>query len=440
MVWWLWRGENTRFHSELGRENPQRRWYFILRCGRVGRCQALKTQCDFFYAGWSSLVARQAHNLKVVGSNPTPATSNVYYIKNINNSYMLDFLRHNNYSNLLLLIFFFLVTFFRANQVSNDYYLDILNKEKILGLEYKINNQILNHKLPDIKNKFYDDLIFSHSKNLLEHRTLDGFEGGEARHKLRWFYRNFEAKIYGFLIGILNNKYLTIYTLVQTCYIFGTFIFIFLTISNLKSEYLPKNLILSGLIFFSFFNFFLTNGIQTIYTIPEMFFLSIGIYLSLKKKFVLFLIPLFFSVVNRESGLALSLVYIIFNYKNISSYLMPIIASSIIILVNLDLASNLNFYSVDNYVPIRESFFSEDPRLKDIVFFGLFLFSNLIIFYYVYLTSNKFPHTSQFLFVTVLYILVALLGTDITNVYSLLLILPSLTVIMVAGTTKIKEN
>ncbi len=26
-------------------------------------------------AGWSSLVARQAHNLKAVGSNPTPATN-----------------------------------------------------------------------------------------------------------------------------------------------------------------------------------------------------------------------------------------------------------------------------------------------------------------------------------------------------------------------------
>jgi hypothetical protein len=26
-------------------------------------------------AGWSSQVARQAHNLKVVGSNPTPATN-----------------------------------------------------------------------------------------------------------------------------------------------------------------------------------------------------------------------------------------------------------------------------------------------------------------------------------------------------------------------------
>src|SRR5580704_1552812 len=30
--------------------------------------------CSLF-AGWSSPVARQAHNLKVVGSNPTPATN-----------------------------------------------------------------------------------------------------------------------------------------------------------------------------------------------------------------------------------------------------------------------------------------------------------------------------------------------------------------------------
>jgi hypothetical protein len=29
----------------------------------------------FIIAGWSSPVARQAHNLKVVGSNPTPATN-----------------------------------------------------------------------------------------------------------------------------------------------------------------------------------------------------------------------------------------------------------------------------------------------------------------------------------------------------------------------------
>ena len=38
---------------------------------------------DPFVAGWSSLVARQAHNLKVVGSNPTPAP-NLTLITNLN--------------------------------------------------------------------------------------------------------------------------------------------------------------------------------------------------------------------------------------------------------------------------------------------------------------------------------------------------------------------
>ncbi len=32
-------------------------------------------------AGWSSLVARRAHNPKVVGSNPAPATKSFYFIK-----------------------------------------------------------------------------------------------------------------------------------------------------------------------------------------------------------------------------------------------------------------------------------------------------------------------------------------------------------------------
>ena len=94
MTWWLWRGTRTRSHPELGRENPLRQWYCVLRRGRVGRCQVLKTDetstpitGDKHHAthhsqpakhpttaGWSSPVARQAHNLKVVGSNPTPAT------------------------------------------------------------------------------------------------------------------------------------------------------------------------------------------------------------------------------------------------------------------------------------------------------------------------------------------------------------------------------
>ena len=40
--------------------------------------------CCFVVAGWSSLAARRAHNPKVVGSNPTPATKSkllIYKLK-----------------------------------------------------------------------------------------------------------------------------------------------------------------------------------------------------------------------------------------------------------------------------------------------------------------------------------------------------------------------
>ena len=72
-----WRGAGTRSHPELGRENPQRPWYYVLRHGRVGRRQVfqpIQTHHTKSHAGWSSPVARQAHNLKVAGSNPAPAT------------------------------------------------------------------------------------------------------------------------------------------------------------------------------------------------------------------------------------------------------------------------------------------------------------------------------------------------------------------------------
>ena len=37
-------GQNTRSHPELGRENPQRRWYYVSRRGRVGRRQVFKAK------------------------------------------------------------------------------------------------------------------------------------------------------------------------------------------------------------------------------------------------------------------------------------------------------------------------------------------------------------------------------------------------------------
>ena len=90
-AWWLLRDDRTRSHPELGRQTSQRPWYCVSRPGRVGRRQArqdrrcpslltpsTRRRCnntDGHDAGWSSPVARQAHNLKAAGSNPAPATT-----------------------------------------------------------------------------------------------------------------------------------------------------------------------------------------------------------------------------------------------------------------------------------------------------------------------------------------------------------------------------
>ena len=46
-----------------------------IRGGPFGVSRAHRLRSKIVVAGWSSPVARQAHNLKVVGSNPTPATN-----------------------------------------------------------------------------------------------------------------------------------------------------------------------------------------------------------------------------------------------------------------------------------------------------------------------------------------------------------------------------
>ena len=46
---------------------------------KTDRKTYFKPESKSIDAGWSSLVARRAHNPKVVGSNPAPATNSIKY-------------------------------------------------------------------------------------------------------------------------------------------------------------------------------------------------------------------------------------------------------------------------------------------------------------------------------------------------------------------------
>src|SRR5947209_8874477 len=64
---------NARGNSSVGRAQPCQGWGR----GFESRFPLSKRQrSDHNDAGWSSLVARRAHNPEVVGSNPTPAITN----------------------------------------------------------------------------------------------------------------------------------------------------------------------------------------------------------------------------------------------------------------------------------------------------------------------------------------------------------------------------
>ena len=62
------------FHNTFMKSSffcPSHQRLALLHSAETARVQS---RASHFGAGWSSPVARQAHNLKVVGSNPTPAT------------------------------------------------------------------------------------------------------------------------------------------------------------------------------------------------------------------------------------------------------------------------------------------------------------------------------------------------------------------------------
>ena len=66
-----------RLKARESRSLPGQRSQLSMMCGDVisSKIEAEVRATDI-NAGWSSPVARQAHNLKVAGSNPAPATNN----------------------------------------------------------------------------------------------------------------------------------------------------------------------------------------------------------------------------------------------------------------------------------------------------------------------------------------------------------------------------
>ena len=119
-------------------------------------------------AGWSSLVARRAHNPKVIGSNPIPATNflRFFFMHNHNLKHKRIFLSNLSVKKVLVTLACFLIIFVALSGCErvDDLKGDILNRfagEKELDSAVEtvevFFNHIINHEFEQAYNYIYKE-------------------------------------------------------------------------------------------------------------------------------------------------------------------------------------------------------------------------------------------------------------------------------------------
>ena len=139
---------------------------------------------------------------------------------------------------------------------------------------------------------------------------------------------------------------------------------------------------------------------------------------------LLFLLAVALGVINRESGLIIPLIYIIFHHRERISYLLPVYGLAVILAVHIDLVFEPGLYNPTNYIAITESY-SIKTWLKDYVVVGAFLLCFCYPFYCCLGDKGFIWREKRLFLVTLLYMAVGLLGTNSTNLFCLLLAVPS---------------
>ena len=187
------------------------------------------------------------------------------------------FLLKNNLRNLIFLGFIFFSFFMLFSYSTSNLFLEL--KYSISTKQQSENFNI------NFKNYFYDVYVFDVANNLRSDRIVEGFSGGDGRHKLRWFYRSFESKFYYFIFeNIYSKKSLTFFVIVSSMYCFFFFFILFsYNRSFEKKKYSQTDLIFTGLFFCNNnFNYLFDWNTISIHTSRNVFYF-IGIIRSGKE-------------------------------------------------------------------------------------------------------------------------------------------------------------
>lgn len=322
---------------------------------------------------------------------------------NLNNS-----LIKNTFINTV--IFFFIVLVF-LNQIH-------LQLDNFIFEKTNVENHFLKKDSDYAKKKFSESLIDERNYIALDRDcVVSGYFGD--RHKVRWvkavLLKNF------FSLSKEINEKLPYYNniLLHSLLVFLSLLILKKTF-NLKEKYI--------LFFLLYFTFIFQNFLSEYsYSIFEMFFLSLSLYASKKKKFLLFLTSTLLAVLNRESGFIIILTWLVFNNEYKKLILGSVLIGLIFIFINFDIIKCI--FRPEFFIPLENQDGHTD--LHDLSKINFISLSKLLIlnfflpfglpFYYLFVTQKKNILLIGIFFI---YLITFIIATPLHHVSVRLLLLP----------------
>ena len=339
-------------------------------------------------------------------------------------------------------ISFFLVLFFSFTFIFHNYGEQITNNDYLISQEnfssYSQEQQKLFFERKKIK---IENLKLGVDRE--KGRVIDPNKPSyESRHYTRWVVAQLDGKIIETFQKYLSPKTSFILYSFYLALLFSlSFLLCFLSIEIITKQKNFKSSLLCSCVFL-FYLYPLYFQVAEEYTIREVLAISGCIYFSLKRNLGLYLVFAIYGVLNRETGLLLTMIYPLINYKK-NFYFIPILVlPSVFILFNYDLFFQKEFYKAHSWFATA--------TIKEYTFLGFYgvqyFYSVLRIIIYILPTilllfcTKPERNLNLLIFIFFIYFIALLFGTPLTNNYPYMILLPMMLLINSYAFRNIKEN
>ena len=261
------------------------------------------------------------------------------------------------------------------------------------------------------------------------------FKDGEiwtARHKLRWVYKQVETSFYKLVEAYTSKKIVRYVSLLHYVVVFFVaYVFCMLIAAHILHGMCTLRMLIASFVFLGFVSSILHIGAwQEYYTPIEMMAIAAALYSGITRNLKLFFVSVLIAVLNRESGIAVGLIYPILNPQERWVWLAgPGFGIAVLALFNIDLLAQPEFYDVSQFIVNRGV---NDITILNFYKFELSHWFPPLIHYAAFvmpiiLVSRKsmnHKYGKCFLIVFTMYFIIMSVGSFIDNPFLFLMYIP----------------